>query len=66
MIPLHTVGSTTVVRNTREPPPPTTVRDNPVVPTDGRIAVLISGRGSNLQALIDAVADGRLRARSRS
>jgi phosphoribosylglycinamide formyltransferase-1 len=25
-----------------------------------RIAVLISGRGSNLQALIDAVADGRL------
>src|SRR5260221_7491767 len=27
-----------------------------------RIAVLISGRGSNLQALIDAVADGRLRA----
>ena len=28
-----------------------------------RIGVLISGRGSNLQALIDAVADGRLRAR---
>ena len=27
-----------------------------------RIAVLISGRGSNLQALIDAVADGRLTA----
>jgi len=27
-----------------------------------RIAVLISGRGSNLQALIDAVADGRLQA----
>jgi len=27
------------------------------------IGVLISGRGSNLQALIDAVADGRLRAR---
>jgi phosphoribosylglycinamide formyltransferase 1 len=27
-----------------------------------RIAVLISGRGSNLQALIDATADGRLRA----
>jgi len=27
-----------------------------------RIGVLISGRGSNLQALIDAVADGRLRA----
>jgi len=27
-----------------------------------RIAVLISGRGSNLQALIDAVAEGRLRA----
>ena len=28
-----------------------------------RIAVLISGRGSNLQALIDAIADGRLPAR---
>ncbi len=28
-----------------------------------RIAVLISGRGSNLQAIIDAVAGGRLRAR---
>ena len=27
------------------------------------IGVLISGRGSNLQALIDAIADGRLRAR---
>ena len=31
--------------------------------SDPRIAVLISGRGSNLQALIDAVADGRLDAR---
>ena len=30
-----------------------------------RIAVLISGRGSNLQALIDAIADGRLRGRDR-
>lgn len=30
--------------------------------TSRRIAILISGRGSNLQALIDAVADGRLRA----
>jgi len=30
--------------------------------TSRRIAVLISGRGSNLQALIDAVADGGLRA----
>ena len=30
--------------------------------TNRRIAVLISGRGSNLQALIDATADGRLRA----
>jgi len=28
----------------------------------GRLGVLISGRGSNLQALIDAVADGRLAA----
>jgi phosphoribosylglycinamide formyltransferase 1 len=27
-----------------------------------RIGVLISGRGSNLQAMIDAIADGRLRA----
>ena len=27
-----------------------------------RIGVLVSGRGSNLQALIDAVADGRLHA----
>ncbi|HET7695468.1 MAG TPA: phosphoribosylglycinamide formyltransferase [Vicinamibacterales bacterium] len=27
-----------------------------------RVGVLISGRGSNLQALIDAIADGRLRA----
>ena len=25
-----------------------------------RIAVLVSGRGSNLQSIIDAVADGRL------
>ena len=31
--------------------------------SDPRIAVLISGRGSNLQALIDAVAAGRLHAR---
>src|SRR3954465_5273689 len=30
---------------------------------DGAIGVLISGRGSNLQALIDAIADGRLTAR---
>ncbi len=30
---------------------------------DRRIAVLISGRGSNLQALIDAVREGRLAAR---
>lgn len=28
----------------------------------GRIAVLVSGRGSNLQALLDAIADGRLNA----
>src|SRR5262245_28671014 len=27
-----------------------------------RLGVLISGRGSNLQAMIDAIADGRLRA----
>src|SRR5688572_14016538 len=30
---------------------------------DERLGVLISGRGSNLQALIDAIADGRLDAR---
>jgi phosphoribosylglycinamide formyltransferase-1 len=29
---------------------------------DRRIGVLISGRGSNLQAIIDAIGDGRLRA----
>lgn len=34
--------------------------ENPALPALG---VLISGRGSNLQALIDAVNDGRLRAR---
>jgi phosphoribosylglycinamide formyltransferase-1 len=34
----------------------------PIFPARPRIAVLISGRGSNLQALIDAVGDGRLRA----
>jgi phosphoribosylglycinamide formyltransferase 1 len=33
------------------------------VGSDPGIAVLISGRGSNLQALIDAIADGRLAAR---
>lgn len=30
--------------------------------TNRRLGVLISGRGSNLQAIIDAIADGRLRA----
>jgi len=30
---------------------------------DGPLGVLISGRGSNLQALIDAIAEGRLEAR---
>jgi phosphoribosylglycinamide formyltransferase-1 len=30
--------------------------------TNRRIAVLVSGRGSNLQALVDAIADGRLAA----
>jgi phosphoribosylglycinamide formyltransferase-1 len=33
------------------------------LPLERTIGVLISGRGSNLQALIDAIADGRLRAR---
>jgi phosphoribosylglycinamide formyltransferase-1 len=37
-------------------------RENRVIDDRRRIAVLISGRGSNLQALIDAVADGRLSA----
>jgi phosphoribosylglycinamide formyltransferase 1 len=31
-----------------------------LAPINRRIGVLISGRGSNLQALIDAIADGRL------
>ena len=31
--------------------------------SDPLLAVLISGRGSNLQAVLDAIADGRLRAR---
>jgi phosphoribosylglycinamide formyltransferase-1 len=35
---------------------------NRVQESDRKIGVLISGRGSNLQALIDAVADGRLNA----
>ena len=34
----------------------------PVTESSPRIGVLISGRGSNLQALIDAVSGGRLRA----
>jgi phosphoribosylglycinamide formyltransferase-1 len=36
---------------------------SPVVASDAPIGVLISGRGSNLQALIDAIDEGRLRAR---
>ena len=35
-------------------------RDARPQPTNRRLGVLISGRGSNLQALIDAIADGRL------
>ena len=35
----------------------------PVVRTGGSIGILISGRGSNMQALIRAVEDGRLDAR---
>jgi phosphoribosylglycinamide formyltransferase-1 len=34
--------------------------ENSSRPRDNRLAVLISGRGSNLQAIIDAIADGRL------
>ncbi|MGY1458986.1 MULTISPECIES: phosphoribosylglycinamide formyltransferase [unclassified Luteimonas] len=34
-----------------------------VAPTTPRLAVLASGRGSNLQAILDAIADGRLDAR---
>ena len=33
------------------------------LPATPRLAVLASGRGSNLQAIIDATADGRLDAR---
>jgi len=36
--------------------------DGPAPPAGRRIGVLVSGRGSNLQALIDAVRDGRLQA----
>ena len=39
----------------------TTVPDS--LPLPFPLGVLISGRGSNLQAVIDAIADGRLRAR---
>lgn len=39
---------------------PTTDSASRAPDSGGRIGVLISGRGSNLQALIDAVADGRL------
>jgi len=34
--------------------------DGPAPPAGRRIGVLVSGRGSNLQALIDAIRDGRL------
>lgn len=34
--------------------------DRPVRPAARRLGVLVSGRGSNLQALIDAIGDGRL------
>lgn len=34
--------------------------ERPVAPAGRRVGVLVSGRGSNLQALIDAVATGRL------
>jgi phosphoribosylglycinamide formyltransferase-1 len=37
---------------------PDPVSDDPV--SRPRLAVLISGRGSNLQAIVDAIADGRL------
>jgi phosphoribosylglycinamide formyltransferase-1 len=40
---------------------PDQMTPDPIFPISGRrLGVLISGRGSNLQALIDAVADGRL------
>jgi phosphoribosylglycinamide formyltransferase 1 len=35
---------------------------DPITVSQRRLGVLVSGRGSNLQALIDAVADGRLNA----
>ncbi|HTG87125.1 MAG TPA: formyltransferase family protein [Pyrinomonadaceae bacterium] len=38
-------------------------RPDPIVENSvPRIGVLISGRGSNLQAIVDAIAEGRLRA----
>ena len=36
--------------------------DRPAPPAGRRLGVLVSGRGSNLQALIDAVREGRLQA----
>ena len=41
----------------------TSIHDPSPISVEARIGVLISGRGSNLQALIDAVRDGRLAAR---
>jgi phosphoribosylglycinamide formyltransferase 1 len=38
-------------------------RPAPPIPSEGPLGVLISGRGSNLEALIRAIADGRLDAR---
>jgi phosphoribosylglycinamide formyltransferase 1 len=36
--------------------------ENTPVPLDARLAVLISGRGSNLQAIIEAIGEGRVTA----
>lgn len=42
---------------------PTEKDSRPLFPRNRRLAVLISGRGSNLQSIIDAVAAGELEAR---
>jgi phosphoribosylglycinamide formyltransferase 1 len=47
-------------RNAMTVPPDAQTREP--TPTGARLGVLISGRGSNLQAIIDAIADGRLSA----
>ena len=50
------------VENRNDPRPPVEVENDPRPPVEkpARVGVLISGRGSNLQAIIDAVAAGAI------